>query len=158
MGNTNTGGCGACGTTLCICAGNHLYYIYQNTLPPTQTASSIPNGAYPTLPVASPELERKQLKIFLHFSNEFILRYPQWIIQPDASRPFGRIILLNPERHIKFFDKFPMNELEVVGLTIDEYDKLYPFGITGMPRSPLIPYTDFQYWALGIDELPELLR
>lgn len=124
--------CGACMSTPCRC------------IPPTTDST---------------ELIKKELKVWIHFCYEFVKRNEGWIVVPDSSRPFDAVYLDNPNKRLKLIDKFPMNEIEICGLTIDQYGVLFPEDRPGaLFRVHLIPYPTFQYWALGIEELPELLR
>jgi len=100
---------------------------------------------------------RKQLKIFIHFAKQWVVQNPSWIIEPNASRPFESVVLVQPIKHLRILDKFPMNELEITGLTHEQSRTLHPEFYDG-DGSMTVSFQDFQAWALGIDPLPDILQ
>lgn len=151
-------GCIQCGSNPCVCL------TLTTGMVPPGSGNIVKYQKYPNVkltPSDTIDMEseiRKQLKLHIHFAKEWVTRHLEWHLVPDSSRPFDRVYLVHDKKRLKLIDNFPMNELEIVGLSMREYNTLYPSERELMPNHQhLIRYRDFELWAIGAEPLPDLL-
>lgn len=151
-------------SSLPINYGQSIRYAPQKTPNVTIGTSTNPGNI---VIISTPEVSfdnhysdtvNKQLKVFIHFAKLFVARYPAWTIVPDSSKPFESVTLENRKSMLRLLDKFPMNEIEIVGLSAQQYAHLRKQEVYATNQPHTVSYPDFQYWALGIDPLPDLLQ
>lgn len=131
--------------------------------PTVNTTGNIPDEDYK----AAQELDqRRQIKIFVHFSKLFVERFSNWEIRPDAADPFNRVVVAHKSKDYKIISGYPSNEVQIHGVPNDKNDKAQKFYRRhGIPPSSFgraydtVPFQNYYAWALGVeDDLPEWVK
>lgn len=91
------------------------------------------------------EDKRRNLKLFLHMSKQFITLYPNWQITPSVDDPFQSISLTEIRHGYIITSAYPSNEIRVTGVPGTRQIGL-DFEVVNMQL--------FFGWAIGSDEPP----
>ncbi len=109
--------------------------------------------------------QRRNLKLFIHFSKLFCERYPNWTLTPDSNNPFKGVELSHKNNKYKIESAYPDNAIKVIGIDTNQAREDLNFrrrrGIPNAifrPAHEVVPTYTFFGWAIGMDDTPEWVK
>ncbi len=109
--------------------------------------------------------QRRNLKLFIHFSKLFCERYPNWTLTPDPNNPFKGVALSHKNNKYKIESAYPDDAIKVIGIDTNQAREDLNFrrrrGIPNAifrPAHETVPTYTFFGWAIGMDDTPEWVK